>query len=146
MHLIKPQPIMHRDIRWPNIIRHYDEYPRFILIDFDYAIFSPADEPLEEFSEIDHAHDFNVDMWGVGNLVVSCSITGIPQELLSFSSDLCNKSPGKRPTASNALDWLKICLERGLQMMIGWKGPRNAFEIAWTLTLMMNMDNERKKK
>ncbi|CAG8719567.1 19192_t:CDS:2, partial [Racocetra fulgida] len=65
MHEIKPQPIMHRDVRWPNIIRHYDEYQNFILIDFDYATFSPAVEPLQEFSESDHApemlnkkHDF----------------------------------------------------------------------------------------
>jgi len=114
MHLSKPKPIMHRDVRWPNIIRHYDEYLRFILIDFDYATFSPADMPLEEFSESDHApemlikkHNFKVDMWGVGNLVVSCNITGIPQELLSFSTDLCNSSPSKRPTASNALDRAK---------------------------------------
>lgn len=55
MHEIKPRPIMHRDIRWENIIRHYDRYLRFILIDFDYAIFSPSDKPLVEFSEKDHA-------------------------------------------------------------------------------------------
>ncbi|CAG8776936.1 1127_t:CDS:1, partial [Ambispora leptoticha] len=114
MHEIKPRPIMHRDIRWPNIIRHYDGYQRFILIDFDYANFSPSDEPLKEFSEIDHApemlikkHNFKADIWGVGNLVGSCNVRGIPQELLSFSMDLCNGNPDNRPTASVALDRAK---------------------------------------
>ena len=114
MHEIKPKPIMHRDIRWPNIIHHYNRYQYFILIDFDYANFSPADEPLKGLSESDHApemlikkHNFKVDVWGIGNLVVSCNITGIPPELSKFSADLCNNSPNKRPTASNALDRAK---------------------------------------
>ncbi|RIB23591.1 hypothetical protein C2G38_2032619 [Gigaspora rosea] len=111
MHESKPTPIMHRDIRWPNIIRHYDEYQRFILIDFDYATYSPSDEPLYEFSESDHApemltegHNFKVDIWGVGNLIGSCNVIGIPSELSSFSTDLCVSNPNKRPSASVALD------------------------------------------
>ncbi|CAG8443815.1 4822_t:CDS:2 [Cetraspora pellucida] len=102
------------DVRWPNIIRHYDEYQKFILIDFDYANFSPSDEPLEEFSESDHApemltkgHNFKVDIWGVGNLIGSCNITGIPPELSGFGTDLCKSNPNKRPTASVALDRAK---------------------------------------
>ncbi|CAG8770402.1 16731_t:CDS:1, partial [Racocetra fulgida] len=101
-------------VRWPNIIRRYDEYQKFFLIDFDYANFSPSDEPLKEFSEIDHApemlnkkHDFKVDIWGVGNLVGSCNVTGIPQELLNFSIDLCKSNPDNRPNASVALDRAK---------------------------------------
>ncbi|CAG8440837.1 11561_t:CDS:2 [Ambispora gerdemannii] len=39
MHGIKPNPLMHRDVRWPNIVRYKDEYKKFILIDFDYATF-----------------------------------------------------------------------------------------------------------
>ncbi|CAG8811809.1 12379_t:CDS:2, partial [Gigaspora margarita] len=115
MHESKPKPIMHRDVRWPNIIRHYDEYQKFFLIDFDYASFSPSDEPLKEFSEIDHApemiskkHDFKVDIWGIGNLVGLCNVTGVPQELLNFSMDLCNSNPDNRPTASVALDRAKV--------------------------------------
>ncbi|CAG8742285.1 7449_t:CDS:2, partial [Funneliformis caledonium] len=37
MHGIKPKPILHRDVRWPNIVQHHNEYKKFILIDFDYA-------------------------------------------------------------------------------------------------------------
>ncbi|CAG8456287.1 10760_t:CDS:2 [Dentiscutata heterogama] len=114
MHEIKPKPIMYRDVRWPNIIRHYDGYQRFILIDFDNATFSPADEPLEEFSESGHApemlikkHNYKVDIWGVGNLIGSCNVTGIPPELLSFSTNLCKHNPNNRPTTSVALDQAK---------------------------------------
>ena len=114
MHSIGPKPIMHRDVRWPNIIRYYDEYQRFILIDFDYATFSPATEPLKEFSKSDHApemltrrHNFKVDIWGVGHLVASCNISGIPSDLSSFSADLCKSDPKKRPNASVALDRAK---------------------------------------
>lgn len=56
-----------------NIVCHYDEYLRFVLVDFDNAIFSPSDEPLNEFFEVDHApeilekdHDFKVDIWVSG--------------------------------------------------------------------------------
>ncbi|CAG8617308.1 7562_t:CDS:2, partial [Dentiscutata heterogama] len=111
MHEIKPKPIMHRDVRWPNVICHYDGYQRFILIDFDYADFSPSDEPLEEFSESDHApemlnkkHDFKVDIWGIGNLIGTCNVTGIPSELSGFGTDLCKSNPNRRPTTSVALD------------------------------------------
>ncbi|CAG8719814.1 10101_t:CDS:2, partial [Racocetra fulgida] len=99
-HLKEIYGMLRVNVRWPNIIRHYDGYQRFILIDFDYAGFSPSDGPLEEFSKSDHApemlikkHDFKVDIWGVGNLVNLCNVTGIPHELLNFSIDLCNSAP-----------------------------------------------------
>jgi len=114
MHEIKPTPIMHRDVQWPNIIRHNNGYQRFILIDFDYATSSPSDKSLEAFSEYDHApemlvgkHDFKVDIWGAGKLVGSCNVMGIPSELLGFSIKLCNSNPNNRPTASVALEWAK---------------------------------------
>ncbi|CAG8624766.1 14459_t:CDS:2 [Cetraspora pellucida] len=68
----------------------------------------------QEFSESDHAskmlnkkHDFKVDIWGVGNLIGSCNVTGISSELSSFSTDLCKSNPNRRPTASVALDRVK---------------------------------------
>lgn len=69
---------------------------------------------MEGFSETVHApemqtkkHDFKVDIWGVSYLVVSCNITSIPQDFLSFSADLRNDFPRNRPTASDALDRIK---------------------------------------
>ncbi|GET54610.1 hypothetical protein RIR_jg9208.t3 [Rhizophagus irregularis DAOM 181602=DAOM 197198] len=95
MHSIDPNLIMHRDIQWPNIIRHYDKYQRFILIDFDYTTFSPSSELLKEFSKNDYAHEmlirkhnFKVDIWGIGHLVASCNISSISSDLSSFSVNL----------------------------------------------------------
>ncbi|CAG8794108.1 41424_t:CDS:2 [Gigaspora margarita] len=109
---------MHRGVQWPNIIHYYEEYQRFILIDFDYADFSPSDEPLEEFSESDHApemlnkkYNFKVDIWGVGNLIGSCNVIGIPSKLSSFSTDLC-----------------KIALDRVKDMFKEWFANDNWLE------------------
>ncbi|CAG8836187.1 14304_t:CDS:2, partial [Racocetra persica] len=103
-----------KDVRWPNIIHYYEEYQRFILINFDYTDFSFSDKPLEEFSESNHApemlnkkYDFKVNIWGVRNLIGSCNVTGIPSKLSSFSTDLCKSNPNKQPTASVALDRVK---------------------------------------
>ena len=67
MHKINPVPIMHQDIRWPNVIWYQNEY---FLIDFEYATFSPKNEPLEYFTIDEHApeilngrHDIKVDIW-----------------------------------------------------------------------------------
>src|SRR5947209_1127780 len=101
MHSIKPKPILHRDIRWPNIVLH-DE--KFILIDFDYATFGSEKKgivrkALDDFSETGHApetltgkHDMKVDIWGVGHLIDSCAIKGKPKKLKEFASKLQNKN------------------------------------------------------
>jgi serine/threonine protein kinase len=116
MHGIKPRPILHRDIRWPNIVEYYDGYRKFILIDFDYATFGTekggtVKKALKELSETGHApetlvgkHNKKVDMWGVGYLINSCNISNKPKELTELASKLCANNPKKRPSASEALD------------------------------------------
>ncbi|CAJ0749733.1 24596_t:CDS:2, partial [Entrophospora sp. SA101] len=37
--------------------------------------------------------ELSIDIWGVGDLVSSCNVVGIPQELLSFNLDLCKSDP-----------------------------------------------------
>ncbi|GBB87194.1 hypothetical protein RclHR1_13630004 [Rhizophagus clarus] len=111
LHEIRPKPLMHRDIRWPNVIKYYDRYKQFILIDFEIATFSPSQKRLQEVSGLDHApemlvtiHDTSVDIWGIGNLVGTCNINGIPSELSQFGSNLCHRIPRKRPNASETLE------------------------------------------
>lgn len=115
MHKIKSRPILHRDIRWPNIVLHYDGCKKFILIDFDYATFGSEKKgnvrkALKDFSETGHApesligkHNRKVDIWGIGYLIDSCNIKGIPKKLKEFASKLQNENPKNRPTASDAL-------------------------------------------
>lgn len=121
MHNIKPKPILHRDVRWPNIVLHND---KFILIDFDYATFGSerkgvVKKPLKNFSETGHApetltsrHNKKVDIWGVGHLIDSCYIENKPKQLKEFASKCQDKKPKNRPTASNALkDIINIFME-----------------------------------
>src|SRR5436305_1623703 len=112
MHNIKPKPMLHRDVRWPNIVLHEDE---FILIDFDHATFGSerkgtVRKPLKDFSETGHApetltgkHNMKVDIWGVGHLIDSCDIKGKTKKLRDFASKLQNQNQKLRPTASDAL-------------------------------------------
>ena len=100
MHSIRPKPILHRDIRWPNIVLH-DE--KFILIDFDYATFGSEKKgivrkALDDFSETGHApetltgkHDRKVDIQGVGYLIDLCNIKGIPRRLKKFASKVAKQ-------------------------------------------------------
>ncbi|CAJ0769536.1 9639_t:CDS:2, partial [Entrophospora sp. SA101] len=109
LHNIKPNPVMHRDIRWPNVIQYEDQY---ILIDFDFASFSPSNENLQNLNPDNHApemligvHDVTVDIWGVGYLIVSSGINELPEELLSLSQSMCQENINLRP---NAFDTLKV--------------------------------------
>nr|CAG8590599.1 10567_t:CDS:2 [Entrophospora candida] len=109
LHNIKPNPVMHRDIRWPNVIQYEDQY---ILIDFDFASFSPSNENLQNLNPDNHApemligvHNVTVDIWGVGYLIVSSGINELPEELLSLSQSMCQENINLRP---NAFDTLKV--------------------------------------
>ncbi|CAJ0759408.1 6107_t:CDS:2, partial [Entrophospora sp. SA101] len=109
LHNIKPNPVMHRDIRWPNVIQYEDQY---FLIDFDFASFSPSNENLQNLNPDNHApemligvHDVTVDIWGVGYLIVSSGINELPEELLSLSQSMCQENINLRP---NAFDTLKV--------------------------------------
>src|SRR5687768_9884851 len=103
---------MHRNIKWPNIIQYGKQY---ILIDFDFASFSPSNENLQDLNPGNHAsemligaHDITVDIWGVGYLITSSGINNeLPDELLSLSQSMCQKDINARPNASDALKIVK---------------------------------------
>lgn len=106
---------MHRDIRWPNVIRRCDRTEWF-LIDFSDAAISPKDyndswhlypdEHAPEVSEPDSFHTIAVDIWSVGYLLWSSCIeqewNDVP-ERKAFSDRLMQKDPLARPTAEEAL-------------------------------------------
>ena len=102
---------MHRDIRWPNVIQYENQY---ILIDFDFASFSPSSENLPEFNPDNHApemlrgaHDVTVDIWGVGYLIASSGINELPEKLLSLSQSMRQENINVRPNASDTLKIVK---------------------------------------
>ncbi|CAJ0643561.1 6065_t:CDS:2 [Entrophospora sp. SA101] len=91
LHNTKLYPLMHRDIRWPNIILHNEIY---ILIDFEFAEFAPQ-EALNQLKENEHAHevlrgrhDEKVDLWNIGHLIFSSNTHNIPTDLSNLASKL----------------------------------------------------------
>jgi hypothetical protein len=74
-----PSPLFHRDIRWPNIIRNAQDAEKWFLIDWDDA----SQVPTHAATHLNHKshspnvfvdnHGKEVDLWGVGKLVVDSS-------------------------------------------------------------------------
>ncbi|CAJ0843494.1 10096_t:CDS:2 [Entrophospora sp. SA101] len=103
--------IMHRDIRWENLMKYADK-DRWFIIDFDEACDSPSSVPYMQLDRRSHApeifsgnHDKSVDIWSIGHLILE---TSIKSELLTEYAErsLMLKDSKKRPTAKEALEWL----------------------------------------
>lgn len=111
--------IAHFDIRWPNIIRAFDQdTPRWVLIDLEFM--QDFDEkkppPLE-------AHPPNLadgssepvsaayDIWLVGNLVGHSGVRDLSRDALEFAQALMAANPNDRPSLEDALShaWLRAC-------------------------------------
>jgi len=85
----EPQ-IFHRDIRWPNVMRRLDDPLKWFIIDWEDAAVPPT-IGSSHFSRKTHSpqvftdgHGPEVDIWGVGELIVHCGIFGISRELLGL--------------------------------------------------------------
>lgn len=99
--------VLHRDIRWPNIIQSRIDFKKWILIDWDEAAIAPAKAALYLARE-SHApevfednHGPEVDIWSVGHLIIDISrLLMIPKPLYTIGVWMC-KIP--RPTANEAL-------------------------------------------
>lgn len=112
---------MHRDIRWPNVMKRRDDSATWFLIDFVDSAESPQDSPCNlNLSKEEHAselagncgHDTAVDIWSVGRLIVTSGgdVYGDWYDLgerTTFREHLMNEDPLKRPSAQNALDQLE---------------------------------------
>jgi len=109
-------PIFHRDIRWPNIIRlppcALGEPSKWILIDWDDSSGFPT-QPAKHLNSENHApevfqehHHGEVDVWGVGKLIIEASkwIIGLSLDIIKFGQ--CMQGDN-RPTARDALKKLK---------------------------------------
>ena len=80
-------PLLHRDIRWPNVIQRMDDPQQWFLIDWEDASGTPT-EALPQFSRGTHSpgvflpgHGFEVDMWGVGHLIATSTAMNISSQL-----------------------------------------------------------------
>ena len=75
-----PDPIVHRDIRWENVIRDLDPRRGWFLIDWEHASCFPT-TPQPQLIPQTHCptvreanHGFEVDIWAVGRLLYDAFI------------------------------------------------------------------------
>ncbi|KAL7685709.1 putative protein kinase [Plasmopara halstedii] len=105
--------VIHRDIRWPNVIKRRD-CDAWFLIDFADAAISPQHFPNgEHLTNEEHApeifvsggtHTTAVDLWGVGYLIETSFVNwGDLSQRTAFVKRLTMKDPNARPTAEQAL-------------------------------------------
>ncbi|KAF1316992.1 Crinkler, partial [Globisporangium splendens] len=112
---------MHRDIRWPNVIKTRDGSGSWFLIDFVDAAPSPQDAPSgRHLSQEEHApeihsddqHTTAVDMWSVGYLIETSGVRvyeswyDLYGERTEFVQQLMHDDPSQRLTAAAALEQL----------------------------------------
>jgi hypothetical protein len=106
-----PNPLFHRDIRWPNIIRCASNSQKWFLIDWDDASLSPTkaaphlqsrSHPPSVFQD---NHGAEVDLWEVGMLLLDATVFArIPEDVLTVGEQL------KAGTITTARDALRIVL------------------------------------
>jgi len=74
-----PDPLYHRDIRWPNVVRRADEPSKWFLVDWEEAAWAPT-LAVTELDPKSHCptvfqdgHAGEVDVWAVGKLILDRS-------------------------------------------------------------------------
>jgi hypothetical protein len=112
----KPNPVYHRDIRVPNVLKMHGE-EKWFLIDWSEASTSPTKASKIMLKE-SHSprvfkdnHGGEVDVWGVGRYlrdsVTRCELSE-PEKVVKIAERWMNNH---KITAVAALDELKVCAE-----------------------------------
>jgi len=108
--------IMHRDLRWENVMKYIDR-EKWFIIDFDDACKFPSSVPNTQLAIESHApeisqsnHDDSVDVWSVGYLIQTASVRlGQFDKLRDYAvTRLMANDEYDRPTSGDALEWLWI--------------------------------------
>ena len=108
-----PEPLFHRDIRWPNIIRDAGTATKWFLVDWDNASMSPTTE-ASHLNRSTHPpaifkdnHGAEVDIWGVGKLIVDAVtfVSDIPPPMVDVGYRMIE---GKILTAAQALADIRL--------------------------------------
>ena len=116
--VLHQEPVLfHRDIRWHNVIRRLDQPRKWFLIDWEYASKAPtkaADLSKNEHSprSLSDGHGSEVDLWGVGFLVLESGVACLSTELRSLGEWMQSEHP---PSAKEALQKILI-----YQLSRGW--------------------------
>ncbi|KAJ7068355.1 hypothetical protein C8F01DRAFT_1117863 [Mycena amicta] len=103
--------LVHRDLRWPNIMHRLDKPQEWFVIDWTDAAMSPA-PATTQLSVDNHSprvfeddHGTEVDLWGVGHLLFTSGLYGISSWFHDFGRSL--QQYPHHPTATEALSQLQ---------------------------------------
>ncbi|KAL8253201.1 hypothetical protein R6Q59_036894 [Mikania micrantha] len=114
---------MHRDLGWDKVMRRSDRDNEWFVIGFDEAASAPQIYPPQQDagagSELPptstlsvggrHApeikgrgmHGVKVDVWGVGQMLKTCGLVGLPKPLKELQNRCLDQNPEHRPTAAD---------------------------------------------
>ncbi|CAK9318321.1 unnamed protein product [Citrullus colocynthis] len=135
---------MHRDICWEKVMKKRSDFDEgedneetrrvkgeWILCGFEEAVGAPQIYPYEEAStaasgrhapEMERGlHGVKVDMWGVGFLIKTCGLIGIPKMLMELQNRCMDQNPEHRPTAADCYHHL-LQLQSSLSTTTGAAG------------------------
>ncbi|KAK2994271.1 hypothetical protein RJ640_022924 [Escallonia rubra] len=119
---------MHRDLGWDKVMRRSDRENEWFVTGFDEAVGSPQCCPHGGIGAAvggRHApemgrglHGAKVDVWGVGQLVKTCGLVGLPKMLKELQKMCLDPSPEQRPTAADCYRHL-LQLQSSMSAAIG---------------------------
>ncbi|PON88061.1 Protein kinase-like domain containing protein [Trema orientale] len=122
---------MHRDLSWDKVVRRVDRENEWFVAGFEEAVVAPQIYPMmvqvagaaveqvaargRQAPEMERGlHGVKVDVWGVGYLVRTCGVAGVPKMLRELQSRCLDQNPEQRPTAADCYHHL-LQLQSSLQ-------------------------------
>jgi len=108
--LHREPPVFHRDIRWPNVMCRLHGRREWFIIDWEDA----STAPTKAQSHFDHSthsprafvddHGAEVDIWGVGGLIMQCGFLHISEKLRNLGKRMQGDA---HPSVQEALKEVK---------------------------------------
>ncbi|KAK2653711.1 hypothetical protein Ddye_013567 [Dipteronia dyeriana] len=104
---------MHRDLSWDKVMRRSDRDSEWFVCGFEESVGAPKIHPHGVTAAGTEArgrhapemgrglHGVKVDVWGVGQLVKTCGLSGLPKMLRELQNRCLEQNPEQRPTAAD---------------------------------------------